>query len=102
MTRQRLKAPVRIQQCIDAALELARDKPYHEVTRNEIAEAVGVAGSVVQWHFGTVKQLRRQIMRAAIRAERLDIILQGIAVQDPHALRAPEELRNRAVRSLLT
>lgn len=102
MTRQRKTADDRREQCIEAALALAKDKPYYQVTRNEIADAVGVAGSVVQWHFGTVKQMRRQIMRAAIAAERLDIIAQGITNRDPYALRAPAELRTRALVSLAT
>ena len=101
MSRQREKAGIRIEQCIEAALELAKHKPYYRVTRNEIADAVGVAGSVVQWHFGTVKKMRRQIMWAAIAAERLDIIAQGIANQDPYALKAPAELRAKALESLL-
>jgi AcrR family transcriptional regulator len=101
MNRQRKTADDRREQCIEAALVLAKDKPYYRVTRNEIADAVGVAGSVVQWHFGTVKKMRRQIMRAAIVAERLDIIGQGIANQDPHALKAPAELRARALEDLL-
>ena len=100
MTRTRKTADDRREQCIEAALELARHKPYYRVTRNEIADAVGVAGSVVQWHFGTVKKMRRQIMRAAIAVERLDIIGQGIANQDPHALKAPADLRTRALEAL--
>ena len=100
MKRQRETATVRREQCIEAALELATRKPYWRVTRNEIAEVVGVPGSTVQWHFGTVKAMRRDIMRAAIRAERLDIIAQGIANQDPHALKAPAGLRVRALDSL--
>jgi AcrR family transcriptional regulator len=100
MSRIRKTADARREQCIEAALELSKDKPYYRVTRNEIADAVGVAGSVVQWHFGTVVKMRRQIMRAAIAAERLDIISQGIANQDPHALKAPAELRTRALIAL--
>ena len=100
MTRVRKTADDRREQCIEAALELARHKPYWRVARNEIADAVGIAGSVVQWHFGTVKNMRRLIMRAAIAAERLDIIGQGIANQDPHALKAPADLRARALASL--
>lgn len=99
-TRIRLTANNRRAQCIEAALKLAEDKPYWKVTRNEIADECKVAGSVVQHHFGTVKQMRRQIMRAAIQAERLDIIAQGIVAQDPHALKAPRELRLRALASL--
>ena len=101
MSRERKTADDRREQCIEVALELARHKPYWKVSRNEIADAVGVAGSVVQWHFGTVKNMRRQIMRAAIQAERLDIIGQGIANQDPHALKAPAGLRARALEELL-
>jgi AcrR family transcriptional regulator len=100
MSRIRKTADDRREQCIETALELAKDKPYYQVTRNEIADAVGIAGSVVQWHFGTVKNMRRDIMRAAIKAEHLDVIAQGIANRDPHALKAPAELRTRALVAL--
>ena len=100
MSRERKTADDRREQCIETALELASHKPYWKVSRNEIADAVGVAGSVVQWHFGTVKNMRRLIMRAAIKAERLDIIGQGIANQDPYALKAPSELLARALAAL--
>ena len=100
MNRIRLTADDRIAQAIEAALKLAEDKPYWQVTRNEIADAIGVAGSVLQWHFGDVEEMRRQIMLAAIKAERLDIVAQGIVAQDPYALGAPVELRLRALASL--
>ena len=100
MTRTRLTADARREQIIAMALELSYDKPYWKVTRNEIAEAVGVAGSVIQHHFGTVAELRRQIMVAAVAAERLDIIAQGIVARDPVALAAPDGLRVQAVASL--
>ena len=100
MTRQRETATLRREQCIEAALELSKSKPYYRVTRNEIADAVGIAGTVVQWHFGTVCKMRRDIMRAAIRTERLDVIAQGIANQDAHAMKAPADLRARALAHL--
>ena len=96
----RLTPDVRREQVVMAALELAHSKPYWAVTRNELADAVGIAGSVVQYHFGTVKQMRRAIMRAAVHREDLLVIAQGIAAQDPHALRAPADLRARAVKTL--
>lgn len=96
----RLTPDIRREQVVEAALQIAQAKPYWQISRNELADAIDVAGSVVQYHFGTVKKMRRAIMRAAVHREDLKVIAQGIAAQDPHALKAPDELRARAIASL--
>ena len=96
----RLTPDIRREQVVEAALRLAQSKPYWQITRNELADEVGIAGSVVQYHFNTVKQMRRAIMRAAVHREDLTVVAQGIAAQDPHALKADAGLRARAIGTL--
>lgn len=79
-----------------AALVLAEKHNYIQVTRNEIADAVGVSGSTVQYHFGTVTQLRSDLMRYAVKQRNARVVAQGLANGDKHALRADDRLKQSA------
>lgn len=98
--KRRLDPTVRKDLILDAALELAQDRNYTSITRDEIAERAGVSVGLVTKYFTTMPQLKRDVMRAAIRSETLAIIAHGVAIRDPHALKAPAELQQRAVASL--
>lgn len=101
MTKQaKLDARERIGQILRAALELAKTAGYTKVTRDAIGQHAGIAPTLVAYHLGTMPDLRRQIMREAVRVQCLPVIAQGLAVRDPHALKAPEDLRRRACQSL--
>lgn len=99
--RTRMKPDDRRGEILAAALFLAQDKNYNTVSRDEIAERAGTSVGLVSRYFGTMPKLKRAVMRAAIKAEALPIIAQGLAAQDPHAMKAPQELKQRAV-ALLT
>lgn len=101
MTKKRQKPAVRRETILDAALVLARRHGYKGLTRDAIAKQAGVAGSTVQYHFGTVAKLQRDIMRHAIKTQDLAVVAQGLVLRDAHALKAPEELRVRARESTL-
>ena len=66
MKQKRLKPAIRKQEIIDAALRLASKSGYTEITRNQIAEAAGITGPAVQYHFETMAQLRRQLRRGRV------------------------------------
>lgn len=84
-----------------AALRLACDVGYTHVTRDDIALAAGCSPALVSEIFGTMVSLRRAMIRAAIANEVLAVVAQGLALRDPHALRAPQELREMAARDML-
>lgn len=96
MKQKRLKPAVRKQEIISAALHLARRCGYMAITRNQIAAAAGISGPAVQYHFETMAQLRRAIMRAAVKQECLPVILQGLALKDAQAMKASESMRKAA------
>ncbi len=97
MTKKRFKPEIRKESIIAAALDLAEDTHYREVTRDQIGRRIGVTGTAVMYHFGTMQQLRREVMRAAVKQERLQVIAQGLTCNDVHADRASEALQLRAV-----
>lgn len=97
----KLEARERKAQILAAALALCETVSYTRVTRDQIAEKAGCPPTLVAYHFGTVISLRRDIMREAVRAGCLRVIAQGLALRDPHAMKAPEDLRRRAADSLM-
>ena len=96
-----MKPEKRKEDVLAAALPLAEEHGYNNVTRNQIAQAAGVSGSSIHYYFGTIGQLRRDLMRHAVKEESLAVIAQGLTAGDPQAQKAPEELRRRALDSLL-
>lgn len=97
--KTRTNSTLRKEQLISSALDCFEktDKPFMKVTRADIAEEAGVSEPLITHHLGTMVDLRRDIIRHAIKQERLKIIAQGLAAGDPHARKAPQELKDRAV-----
>ena len=98
---QRLTPALRRAHILEAAVALASDSHYTQITRQAIADAADIAPTLISHHFGTMPQLRRALMRYAVHGEHLQVIAQGLAARDPHALRASPGLRTAALGSLL-
>lgn len=90
----------RIREILDAALYLAEKHGYQTVTRDAIAEEAGVSGAHVSGLFGTMAQIRRRVMRAAVQQKRYRVIAQGIAVHDPACGKLDADTVKRAADSL--
>lgn len=99
-TRTRMTRRARHDEIMAAALRIACDLGYNRVTRDDIALAAGCTPALVSELFGTMVATRRSILRAAVANHVLPVIAQGLALRDPHALRAPAELRALATGSI--
>lgn len=99
-TRTRKPPSIRKAEILDAALAIAVTEGLRGTTRDLVAARVGVSPALVSMHYSTMDQLRRAVMRAAIDREVLPIVAEGLALRDPHALKASEDLRARAAASL--
>jgi AcrR family transcriptional regulator len=100
MKQIKLAARERVAQILGAALDVAAKVGYQRVTRQEVADRIGIPSSLIPYHMGTMVEFRRQIMREAVRVECLPVIAQGLAHRDRHAMKAPDELRARALATL--
>jgi AcrR family transcriptional regulator len=87
---------------LTAALRLATAKGYLRITRDEIATTAACATGLVSYHFGTMTCLRRDVMRAAVRERNLPVLAQGLVAGDPHARRAPDEMKCAALAAVAT
>lgn len=98
--KKRMKPDVRRDLILKSALELASNGHYTTITRDQIAEHADVSVGLVTRYFGTMVQLKRDVMRAAIRERMLPIVAHGLAIQDPHALKAPTHIKRQAAELL--
>lgn len=85
---------------LDAALILAEKTHYQKLSRGKLAESAGVSESTVQYHFRRPWELRYATLLHAIKRENLTVLGQGLGAQDPTALSAPAELRDRALKHI--
>jgi AcrR family transcriptional regulator len=97
---KRLEPLVRLEQILDAALRMSRLYGYRDMTRKDVAGAAKCSEALVSSYFGTMVQLRRAVVRAAIDQKDLAIIGQALAAKDKHAQKAPLDLRVAALASL--
>ena len=102
MTTIRLHPDVRKEEILKAALAVAsREGGWANLTRITIADEAKCAQSLVSHYFGTMINLRRAIMRAAITSQNLSVISQGILAGDKHAKKVSTAIREKAFANLM-
>ncbi len=98
---KRLQPAGRKQEILNAAIKVAgRPGGWSKLTRDAVAKEANCAEGLVSKYFGTMITFRRSIMRAAIGAENLVVIAQGLASGDASAKKADPELKARALATL--
>lgn len=101
MTKKRLLPDDRKLEILNAAIKVAgRPGGWSKLTRDAVAKEAGCAEGLPSKYFGTMVSFRRAIMRAAIGAENLAVIAQGLAAGDKCAQKADESLKRKALETL--
>ena len=100
VNKTRVLPLLRKDQILNASIDVALNNGYDKMTRCEIALYAGVSVGLITNYFGTMRQLKRAVMRAAIQREIPEIIAQGLANNDPNAQKASDELKAKAVASI--
>lgn len=90
----------RDEKILAAALDLAAAGNYRDLTRAAVAEHAGVSPGTVSNYAGDMDNLRVIIMQVAVARGLASIVAQGLAVRDPIALGAPDELKSDALATL--
>ncbi len=85
---------------IEKALAVAEKVGFSSLTRTRVAEACGVSPGLINYRFGTLAAMQRDIVRAAIRKESLAVIAHVIAVGHPLAKKIDPDLRQKAIASM--
>lgn len=94
MTTERLDPKDRKEQLLQIALKVAEKSPGH-YTFQQIATAANVTVPLVINYLGTKTQMQRLIMRTAVKQGVVPLVAHGLLTGDPHARKAPPELRER-------
>jgi AcrR family transcriptional regulator len=85
---------------LDAAVTAAKKHGFARLRLVHIAEQAECSNALVVSHYGTMAQMRRAVMRAAIKQQILSIIAEGIATRDPIACKVSDELQRKALATL--
>jgi len=85
---------------MDAAIAVANKKGYKEMRREDIVMEANVSEGLVLRCFNPMIQMRKAVMRYAIKNKHYQVIVQGIAVNDPVAKRIPPSLKLEALESV--
>lgn len=72
---------------LQVAVDLAAKFGYRKVTRDQIALEAGVATGTVTNKLGTMKQLRRAVVRHAVRTGNHRVVAEAIVYQDPYVMK---------------
>lgn len=102
VVRARTNPELRKQFILLTAVEEAREVGYNKMTRDGIAERAGVSVGLVSAYFNTMTQLRRDVMRYAVKQGLADIVAQGLISRDQHARKAPNDLKKKAAEYIAT
>ena len=101
MVRLRLDATADRQELImKASMRLSARIGFSNITRETLAKEAECSEALITYHYGTMKNFRRDIMRYAVRTKNLRVVAQGLAIKNPYARKAPEELKQRALGAL--
>lgn len=85
---------------LESAIAAAQKNGFAQLRLAHIADHAQCSNALVVSHYGTMVQMRRAVMRAAVKRELLHIIAEGIATRDPVAMKATPELQRKALATL--
>jgi len=101
MSREKLTQEQRKKQILETAIRIAEEKGYQNITRQEIAQSIGIAPSYVNFYFNTARVMRDAVLTEAIRIENLRIVAQASLTKDTSWEISPE-LRKKAINYIIT
>lgn len=100
-------------QILTEAVKQAAKVGYQRIKRDELAAALGVSPALINAHFTTMEQLKRDVMRQAVATASgkdlstpvvvpcaLRVVAQGIVARDRHAGRVSETVKAAALAQL--
>jgi AcrR family transcriptional regulator len=85
---------------LTAAVSLATDTGYDNITLTAVARVAGVSYALIVYYFNSADCLLAAVMEEAVRLRVLSVVAEGLAHRHPVALEAPQALRQEAAASL--
>lgn len=100
-TRVRKTQDERKNEILNAAIDLAKEGNYANITQNQIAKSIGVSMPLISKYY-TMDDLKQAVVKFAVEADIVEIIAQGIANKNPITSTITEEQRDSAVKYLMS
>jgi len=85
-------------QILQHAMKLSEIHGFTGFSSLDIAKAVGCGHPLIFHHFGTMGNLRSDLMRMAVQTKNMLVLAQGIVARNPIAVAAPESLKKQALK----
>lgn len=85
---------------LEAAVAEALAVGYQWITRDDVAARAGVSNATVSNAYGKMTDLKRTVLREAVRRPVLAIVAQGLADRHPIALDAAPHVKEQALATL--
>ena len=101
-SRKRTDSGLRKDNLLNTAVAMAAEVGFNNIDRISLATRAEVSPALISKYFGTLDQLKNDVMRRAVKTENLTVIAQGLAAKNRHAQKASEELQTRALRCLIS
>jgi len=86
---------------LTAAVRAAARVGFANVRQVDIAKEAQCGFGTITLRWGTMAQLRRAVMRAAIQQQCLPVIAAGLGMGDKDAKKAPDALKKKALATLV-
>lgn len=83
--KSRVTPKLRKDHILKAAVERSKVVGYNNLTRADVVCAAGVSLSLINHYFHTMKQLKNDIMRYAVKNGIDQVVRQGVLLGDPRA-----------------
>lgn len=83
----------RAAELLAGAVGLAEKQGWHSLTHESIAAAAEVSPSLVKVRLGTIVDVRRAVMREAVKQRLPRVVAEGLCARDRTARRADAALR---------
>lgn len=101
-TAFRRKPELRKEEIITAAMIVAQRDGFNNLQREAVAQQAQCANGSVNRYFGNMNQLRNAVMRRAVKSNPpvLSIVATGLAMNHTQAVKAPDDVKQAAIKSL--
>lgn len=99
--RVRKHRKVRREMVLTAAIEMSLRVGYRHLIRDDVAKEAGISGGLINKYFGTIENLRKEVLRTAIQKEILEIVAQGLGMRDPEVMKVSDDIKQKAFHFLI-
>ena len=83
------------------ATSLASSVGYQNITREDVAQSAFTSAGTVSGLFGSMEQLKQEVVKFAIANACLPVIAQALAARNKLAMCIPDELKRKVAEAMI-